>query len=318
MYLDFAPLEGITTALFRRLHHQYFPGVDRYFSPFLSPTQEHRFTPREQREILPEYNEGLWVIPQLLTKNADDFLWAAGELAAMGYKEINLNLGCPSGTVTAKGKGAGMLADLMALDRFLDRIYSAAPCSISVKTRLGMDDPEEFQRILELYDRYPISELIIHPRVRRDLYRHPVRREIFDDAYSRSRNPVSYNGSILTPEDHAACAARYPKLTAIMVGQALVSDPFLAQRISTGASSNRETLRTFLAALLDGYTAQFGSRTNAMKRMKDVWFYLIQLFGDCEKQGKRILKAKTVEEYELAVSTVLRELPLLDRSAGRW
>ena len=106
----FAPLEGVTGSEFRRAHHRWFPGVDAYYMPFLSPTQDHVFTQRELRNVLPEHNQGFRAVPQLLTKNPEDFLWCAGELAAMGYGEVNLNLGCPSGTVTAKGKGAGMLA----------------------------------------------------------------------------------------------------------------------------------------------------------------------------------------------------------------
>ena len=318
MYLDFAPMEGITGAAFRRLHHQYFPGVDRYYTPFLSPTKEHIFTSREKREILPEQNEGVWIIPQLLTKVPQDFLWAAGELHAMGYDEINLNLGCPSGTVTAKGKGAGMLADLQTLRSFLDEIYAHAPCRISVKTRLGMEDPEEFGPILEIYNAYPISELIIHPRVRRDLYRHPVRREYFEHALACSNNPVSYNGGIVTAGEYHACAAQYPKVKAIMLGQALVSDPFLAGNIKGVQHSSKETLCSFHDALIETYANQFGNRLNAVKRMKELWFYLIRLFADSERVGKRIMKAKTAEEYDWAVQSVFRDLVMLENSAGGW
>ena len=318
MYLDFAPLEGITTALYRRLHRQYFPGIDRYFTPFLSPTQDHRLTPREQRELLPEYNRGVTVIPQILTKQSEDFLWAANTLFDLGYEEINLNLGCPSGTVTAKGKGAGMLADPSKLDLFLDVIFSKSPCKISVKTRLGMEKQEEFDRILKIYNQYPLSELIIHPRVRTDFYRHPVRTEAFEAAQANCKTPISYNGSIITPKDFLGCEARYPDLNAIMVGQGLISDPFLAGRIRCGTCTDRETLHKFLKELLDGYTEQFGSRANAAKRMKDVWFYLIRLFDESEKYGKKILKSKTPEEYDAAVAAVFQELPLLEDSAGGW
>ena len=123
----FAPLEGVTGSEFRRAHHRWFPGVDAYYMPFLSPTQDHVFTQRELRNVLPEHNQGFRAVPQLLTKNPEDFLWCAGELAAMGYDEVNLNLGCPSGTVTAKGKGAGMLARPEELDCFLDTVFSQAP-----------------------------------------------------------------------------------------------------------------------------------------------------------------------------------------------
>ena len=318
MYLDFAPLEGITTALYRSLHQKYFPGVDRYYTPFLSPTQDHRLTPREQRELLPEYNKRVSVIPQILTKQSEDFLWAANILYDLGYEEINLNLGCPSGTVTAKGKGAGMLSDPSKLDLFLDVIYSKSPCKISIKTRLGMERPEEFERILGVYNQYPLSELIVHPRVRTDFYRHPVRMEAFEAARNECKNPLSYNGSIITPEDFRMCEGKYPDLKGIMIGQGIISDPFLASRIRYGTTTDRTTLQTFLNELLDGYTDQFGSRVNATKRMKDVWFYLIRLFENSEKHGKRILKSKTPEEYENAVAAVFQELPLLERSSGGW
>lgn len=318
MYLDYAPLEGITTSLYRRLHHQYFPGVDRYYSPFLSPTQDHLFTARDKREVFPEFNEGYTFIPQLLTKNADDFLWAAGELHAMGYGEVNLNLGCPSGTVTAKGKGSGMLRDLPTLERFLNEIYDHAPCKISIKTRLGMDDPEEFHQILEIYNQFPVSELIIHPRVRKDFYRHPVRLEAFENALQICNKPVSYNGSVITPREYQDCALRYPGLTAIMIGQGLVSDPFLAGRIKCEQKSDKALLRSFLEDLVNGYAEQFGNRLNAAKRMKDIWFYLIRLFDDSDKHGKRILKAKTAEEYEIAVSAVFQDLTLRETSSGGW
>ena len=318
MKLDFAPLEGITGTAFRQLHHRYFPGVDRYYTPFLSPTKEHRLTPREQREFSSAANSGMTVIPQILTRVPEDFLWAARELTELGYETVNLNLGCPSGTVTAKGKGCGMLAHPDVLRYFLDRIFEAAPCPISVKTRLGMEDPAEFAPILEIYNDYPMTELIIHPRVRRDLYRHPVRPEAFEQALANSKNPVSYNGSINTPSDFAACRARYPGIHAVMIGQGLVSDPFLAERIRFGSGSDRKRLQDFHDELLQTYAAQFGSQNNAAKRMKDVWFYLIRLFADGERHGKRILKSKTWEEYRLAVDAVFRELPLLEQTAAGW
>lgn len=318
MYLDFAPMEGITGAVFRRLHHAYFPGVDRYYTPFLSPTKEHVFTPRDLREILPEHNEGLCVVPQLLTKVPEDFLWAAGALRDLGYEEVNLNLGCPSGTVTAKGKGAGMLADVRVLERFLEEIFAAAPCAVSIKTRLGLEDPAEFGPILEVYNRFPLSELIIHPRVRKDFYRHPVRTEAFEQSLTACKQPVSFNGGIVTPADFRACAIRWPQLKGIMIGQGLVSDPALAEKIRFGAVCTRDHLQSFHDALLDAYTEQFGNRTNAMKRMKEIWIYLIRLFDGSERHGKKILKAKNAEEYLLAVSAVFRDLPLLDESAGGW
>lgn len=318
MYLDFAPMEGITGAAFRRLHREYFPGVDRYYAPFLSPTKEHVFTPRELREILPEHNKGVVLVPQILTKVSEDFLWMAGKLHAMGYGEINLNVGCPSGTVTAKGKGAGMLADPQSLDRFLEEIFARTPCAVSIKTRLGMEEPEEFEAVLEIYNKYPLSELIVHPRVRKDFYRHPVRLEAFEKALAESKNPVSYNGGLVTAADCSACVGKYPQVKAIMLGQGLVSDPFLVGKIKHGAAGSKEVLREFHDRLLESYAEQFGDRNNAVRRMKELWFYLLRSFADSDKHGKKLMKTKRPEEYSAAAAAIFRDLTLLDSSSGGW
>lgn len=318
MLIDFAPMEGITGAAYRRAHKKYFGGVDRYYAPFISPTAEHRFTPKELRDILPEYNEGLSLVPQLLTKNSADFLWAAAELKAMGYDTVNLNAGCPSGTVTAKGKGAGLLAQPKALDSFLAEIFDKAPCSVSVKTRLGMAEPEEFWEILEVYNKYPIAELIIHPRVRADFYRNPVRKEHFEQALAAAKMPVSFNGGIVTAGDCCRCATAYPDVSAIMLGQGLVSDPFLAARAKGLPTGGKDRIKAFHDELFTDYAQQFQSRNNAMQRMKELWTYLIRLFGDSEKAAKGLKKAKNAQEYLAVAEAVFTELPLLENSAGGW
>ena len=200
----FAPMEGVTTAQFRRVHASLFPGADRYYTPFLSPTSDRRFTARELREILPENNAGVPVVPQLLTGSAGDFLWAAGELADMGYGEVDLNLGCPSATVTAKGKGAGLLRTPDALERLLDGIFEKTPLPVSVKTRIGYYDPAEWEALLALYRRYPIAELTVHCRTRAELYAGEVHREAFDRAREVLNTPLCFNGNLFTVEDVAA------------------------------------------------------------------------------------------------------------------
>ena len=311
MRYDFAPMEGITGALFRRLHHQFFPGVDRYYMPFLSPTRDHVFTPRELREVLPENNPDAEVIPQLLTKVPEDFLWAAGELAAMGYQTVNLNLGCPSGTVVAKGKGSGMLADPSALDAFLDAVFSRAPCAVSVKTRLGLSDPEEFGPLLEIYNHYPLAELIVHPRVQKDGYRHPVRLEAFAPILAASRHPVCFNGGLVTTQDCRDLVGRFSGICGVMIGQGLVANPALVRQIRGGPGADRETLRAFHEALFGGYSQLFGSAHNAMMRMKELWAYLIRLFRDSGPYAKRLRKARDPQTFSQAVDAVFQELELL-------
>jgi len=318
MRLDFAPMEGLTTSLFRQLHHEYFPGVDRYYIPFISPTKEHKFTAKDLREISPEYNEGIPAIPQLLSKVSDDVIWAVWKLQRMGYTEVNLNLGCPSGTVAAKKKGSGMLSDLQALDEYLYGIFAGVSCAISVKTRLGVENPEEFDAILEIYNRYPIHELIIHPRVRKDYYKHPVRIEDFEKALQKSRNPVCFNGGIVTAQDFFECETRFPEVHSIMIGQGLVADPFLAGKIRHNTSSDAKNLREFHDRLFDGYTERFGDRNNAIRRMKEFWFYLIRSFSDSDSYGKDLLKARDVDTYKQVVSSVFSNLTLLDDCPGGW
>ena len=314
----FAPMEGITGALYRGAHRRFFPGVDKYFMPFLSPTHGHTFTKRELRDILPEHNEGVPAVPQLLTRRAEDFLWAAGELAAMGYREVNLNLGCPSGTVTAKGKGAGFLARPDELEAFLDEIFAKAPLAISVKTRLGLSDPEEFGPLLELYNRYPIAELTIHPRVQQDFYRRPVRPGAFAAALPRSRNPVCYNGDITSAARWHALEANFPGLEAAMIGRALVGNPGLSAVLAGGAAPDRDTLRDFHDQLYESYCAAFGSRQNAALRMKEIWFYHIHLFRDSARHGKALRKAADPAAFERAAAAVFRELELLPELEPGW
>lgn len=318
MLIELAPMEGITACAFRRLHRKYFPGVDKYYMPFISPNSNRCFTPREMREISPEANEGLDAVPQLLGKNADDLVWAAGELRAMGYREINLNVGCPSGTVTAKGKGAGLLANTETLDALLYELFEKLGGELSVKTRLGISSPDEFAAIVEIYNKYPISELIVHPRVRTDFYRVPVRRDQFDKALESIRAPVSYNGGLVTPEDVRGIMHDHPEMRAVMLGQGMASDPFLADRIKNGAHSDREKLRAFHDELLDAYTCQFGDRMNAVKRMKELWIYLIRLFDTGDRSAKRIFKARDRGEYDSAVAAVFGEAALLEQSRGGW
>ena len=190
MHYYFAPMEGLTDSTQRKIHHRYFPGVDRYYMPFLSPTMHRTLTHREERELPLADSVSFTAIPQILTKIPEDFLWAAQVCADRGYREVNLNIGCPSGTVVSKGKGAGMLADPAALDRFFDSIFTSSPVPISVKTRLGISDPGEFPTLVEIFNRYPICELTLHPRVRKAFYNGDVHMDSFRYLVQNSKNPV--------------------------------------------------------------------------------------------------------------------------------
>ncbi len=311
MRYDFAPLEGITGHIYRNLHHRFFPGVDQYYTPFLSPTMHHKFTGSELQDILPEHNKDVFIVPQILTKSAADFSWAAGELEAMGYNQVNLNLGCPSGTVVAKGKGAGMLANLPALEVFLNEIFEQCSLKISVKTRLGKNDPEEFQAVLELLNRYPIYELIVHPRVQKDFYKYPVRIEFFRKAAKNSKNPLCYNGDLKTSADCAQTAEQFPHLRSLMLGRGLVANPNLVTEMKYGTILQKDTLHEFHDCLLAAYREAFQNDRNAICRMKECWQYMLSLFENQEKAAKALRKAVDLGSYQAAVSKIFQERPFL-------
>lgn len=301
MKLEMAPLEGLTTYIFRNTHAKYFGKMDKYYTPFLSLHKEKEFSHKERQEILPENNEGLWVVPQVLTNSAEDFLKAAGKLKDLGYEEVNINLGCPSGTVVPKGKGAGMLAEPERLEQFLTEVFENTPLKISIKTRLGMTDEAEWSRLLEIYNRFPLEELIVHARVREDYYKKPVRPEAFAHTMEQSKCPVCYNGDIFAVEDYVALTKKFPNLPAVMLGRGLLRNPGLAEEISEKSNAfptYKVRLHAFHDELYSEYQKILSGDRNVLFKMKEFWSYLICNFPDMEKQLKKLHKTKSCAEYE--------------------
>ena len=244
------------------------------------------------------------VIPQLLAKDGELAAWMIVELRRMGYTEVNLNFGCPSGTVTAKGKGSGMLRDPQKLDAFLDAVFSQAGGPVSVKTRLGVARAEEFGEILNVYNKYPLCELTIHPRVMKQLYRGQADREAFAAYLPACTVPVCYNGDVTTVDDLRALEAAFPGLSGIMVGRGLIADPALLRKAVGGPAASREELRGYHDELYHGYTEAFGMASCAVSRMKAHWFYLIHLFDGADALEKSLRKAREGWEYETVVNQI--------------
>ena len=307
-------MEGLTDRVYRRLHHQFFPGLDRYYTPFFSPTVHRALTPRETKDLPAADSWGVETVPQLLTKVSEDFLWMASVCKDQGYQEVNLNLGCPSGTVTAKGKGAGMLRDLEELDRFLEDIYSHAPLPISIKTRLGFTQPEEFISILEILNRYPVKELTIHPRVRSAFYSGAVDLDMFRYATEHTRIPLCFNGNLCSKTDIQQFSQAFPDVSAVMIGRGLIGDPGML----TPSGTDRQVLAEFLDALLAEYAAEFGGARNAMFRLKENWRYLFCLFEPDAKLQKQLRKTVDVAQYKAITHRILTELPRNDRLMPDW
>ena len=298
MDVRFAPMEGLTDTIYRRTHAKHFDGVKKYYIPFVSPTQHHVFTPKEMRAIGPEYNAGIPTVPQVLAKDAEHFLWAANELHQMGYDEVNLNIGCPSGTVTAKGKGAGMLRDLYALDAFLNAVCAKSPVALSVKTRIGFEAAEEWPEILEVLAEYPLKEIIIHPRTRAGFYKvgtlHP---ECFQLAAEKGL-PLVYNGDLFTVADCAALQAQYPDMP-MMLGRGLVCNPALAREARGGAPLNKPELRSFHDGLWEAYRRE-RPLDQAHSRMRELMIYMSCCFAEADKAAKNVRKSNP-KTYDKAI-----------------
>ena len=321
MNFYFAPLEGITRYIFRNAYEKYYGGMDKYFAPFISPTDNCFLTPKNIRELCPENNDKITLIPQILTNKPVAFIGAAKELKSMGYNEINLNLGCPSGTVCAKRKGAGLLSEWYELEKLLDGIFEWAGnenVKLSVKTRLGRFEPDEFYDILEIYNKYPIYELIIHPRVEKDYYKGEPRLDFYEYAVKNSDNPVVYNGNLFTPED----IKKHDNKESVMLGRGLLYNPELAEcynymsardedtesKESTGNNTesadyefNFKRFWDFHDEIYHSYQELMSGDKNVLFHMKELWTYWKALYNDCEREIKHILKSKNSGEYEAAL-----------------
>lgn len=302
-----APMEGLTDHIYRRAHFKYFDGVDKYFTPFISPNGTMNFTTREKKEFSPENNKGMRVIPQLLTKNAEHFLWAAHELYEIGYTEINLNLGCPSGTVTAKGKGSGFLCFPEELDKFLEEIFNGLDKGqkLSIKTRLGKASPEEFYPVMDIYNKYPIEELIVHPRIQKDFYREPLRMEYFDYAATHSKNVLCYNGELKSETDIENIKNKYPNVPHIMIGRGLITHPAMLMTEKLEDADYRRRIRGLFDDLFNEYSAVLSGEKHVLCRLKEYWLYMALIFEDYEKPLKRIKKTQKLSECRLAAEEIL-------------
>ena len=257
----FAPMEGITGKRCREAHAEFFPGVDRYCLPFLTPTDAHCLTAQQRRLLDPGSLDRARLLPQVLTKSAEDFVWFASALADLGWSELNLNLGCPSGTVVSKGRGAGLLRDLDALRRFLDEIFTRSPLPISIKTRIGLESESEFEAILALLCEYPLHALCIHPRTRREMYTGGVHLSAFARAAERAPFPLCYNGNLFTPASVQRIKEAFPGVTSVMLGRGMLADPALIVRCR-GGSRSREALLGFHETLAGRYLSDMHPQTD--------------------------------------------------------
>lgn len=305
-----APMEGITGYVYRNAYEKFFHNIDRYYTPFIIPNQSKKFKTRELTDILPENNMSKNVVPQILTNNAEGFIHTAQRLKDFGYNEINLNLGCPSSTVVTKYRGAGFLSKREELDRFLDEIFTM-DIKISIKTRIGLSSAEEFYELIKIYNKYPIKELIIHPRTREDFYGNKPNLEIFKDAIKLSNNPLCYNGDIFIDKDYKKISNEFPEINAVMIGRGIIANPGLMNEIKTGEGMCKEVLKEFHDEIVEGYVEIFDGDRNVLFKMKELWAYMIYIFSDNKKYAKQIKKSQNLRDYRIAVSSLFREQEII-------
>ena len=306
MQFELAPMEGVTTWIYRAAYHRHFAPAARYFTPFIAPNMNKGLNTRERNDVLPEHNEGQNLIPQILTNRADYFLTTCRDLADLGYDEVNLNLGCPSGTVVSKGKGSGFLSLPEDLERFLDEIFEACPLKISIKTRVGRTDEAEWPRLLALYRKYPCTELIIHPRIQKDFYKGTPRMEAFELALENAPWPVVYNGDLFTRSDLAAFRQKHPRLDTVMIGRGILCNPWLM-----GGTPDKAVLAQFHEELFEGYRSVLFGDGPVLCKMKGVWIYMIQLFTNYRPYQKIIRKTRHLSEYQSTVQSLFHNEDLI-------
>ncbi len=312
MQYYFAPLEGVTGYIYRNAHKKYFDGADKYFTPFISPNSIRNFTTKELNDILPENNLGIEIVPQILSSKSEEFIQTAEALYEYGYGEINLNLGCPSGTVVSKGKGSGFLAYPEQLDRFLDDIFNPSKMKISIKTRLGVNDPEEFYELVKIFNKYPIEELTIHPRVQKDFYKNTPNLAVFKAALPTLKAQICYNGDLFNKTDYEKFTADFPEVDRIMLGRGLITNPNLIGEIKGGGPLDKSLLRNFHDEIYENYQKVMSGDHNVLFKMKEIWLYMIQLFPNEKKYAKAIKKSDKLKEYEKVIQSLFDELNWID------
>lgn len=307
-----APMEGITGFIYRNSYEKFFSNIDKYFTPFIVPNNSTSLKTKELRDVLPENNKGMNIVPQILTNDSEGFITTSAKLQQLGYNEVNLNLGCPSGTVVSKNRGSGFLAKREELDMFLDEIFKIDDMKISIKTRIGKDSPEEFYELIKIYNKYPIEELIIHPRTQKDFYGNKPNLEVFKDALSLSTNPVCYNGDIFTVEDNDKLIKAFPELKTVMLGRGILANPGLLDSIKNNTNLDKKVLKDFHDEILNTYIEVYNEEKNAIFRMKELWGYMICIFSDNKKYAKKIKKSQKLSDYNAAVLSLFTEQEIIE------
>ncbi len=318
MKFYFAPMEGITVYVYRNMYRKYFDEIDKYFTPFISGNRKASMKSRELRDVLPENNPDINVVPQILTNDAQEFINTARRIQSLGYDEVNLNLGCPSGTVSSKGRGSGFLAQPKRLDEFLYRIYDELnDMKISIKTRIGKNSEQEYDELLDIYSKYPISELIVHPRIQKEFYSGSVHLDEFAKTYTKVKCPVCYNGDIFTAQDMENVMARFGQTDRVMIGRGLITNPFLIRNINGSDGLTGQFVKEFYRGLYEEYRKVITADKDILFKMKELWAYQAKAFLDDENYAREVFKSKSRDEFFCAMDQMVNNCEIKPAQSRR-
>lgn len=305
MHLTLAPIKGFTEAPYRNAASKFFTGFDAAMAPFMVTVRGRKYPNSHLKDLLPENNRGWPVIPQILSNHPEGFIKLAGRLHDLGYDTVNWNLGCPFPRVAKKNRGAGLLSHPERIDRFLEQVLAAIPTRLSIKTRIGRFDAEEMESLMPVFNRYPLAELIIHPRTGVQMYAGGPDLEIFADCLEISKHPVVYNGDIYTVTDFAGLAERFKTVDRWMLGRGALADPFLPGAIKglvTPDHEKLETIHRFHDRLFEAYNRILSGPSHLGDKMKGFWLYLSRSFEDGRKILKKIQKTRETVHYTEVVN----------------
>lgn len=305
MSIYFAPLQEFTDSTYRNAYNKYFSGVYKYFTPYLQVVKEFSVKSSHLKEVMPENNSVPYLVPQILAGTPGEFTYLAKLLCEFGYKEINWNLGCPYPMVTKKGRGSGLLTTPGRIEDILEEAFSTLDCRISVKARLGLESDEDIFKVLEILNKFPLEEVIVHPRTARQLYRGTPDNESFARVAGLLKQELVYNGDIVDKQTFKLAKERFPGIKRWMIGRGILSNPWLPAIINgeqlPELKEQIEVLQSFHGEIFHSYSGKLSGRSHLLTRMLKFWTYFCHNFPEPRKALKRIKKAGTLDKYELAV-----------------
>lgn len=305
-----SPLQGFTDFRFRNAQNKLFGGIDTYYSPYIRLNGKLVIKPSYERDLLPENNVGLEVIPQVITNDADEFLFVAKYVRELGYKELNWNLGCPYPMVTKSGMGSGLISNPEKINNILHRAHSESDIIVSMKMRLGYENSEEILDVLPILDRYPIKNIAIHARIGKQLYKGGVHLDAFQQCIDNTIHKLYYNGDITTVAKFHEMQQRFPTIDHWMIGRGLISDPFLPSMIKSNTSeypaNKMELFSAFHDTLYGIYSESLSGSTHILLKMYHLWEYFSTTFSNPHKVLKQIKKAQSIRNYEAAVAAIFK------------